>query len=88
MPGGQPAEWSPVPHWIEPASAMRGKHRKPVRSHPSLWARIQAEPTTEIIYMGLLATAAVLGIAYGFSCLADLVQNWASFNVGVGLLIQ
>jgi hypothetical protein len=88
MPDGQPADWLPVPHWIEPASATRSKHRQPIRSHPSLWARIQAESTTEIICMGLLATAAVLGITYGFSCLADLVQNWSSFNVGVGHLIQ
>ena len=38
--------------------------------------------------MGLLAAAAVVGIAHGFSCLVDLVQHWALFNVGVGHLIQ
>jgi len=38
--------------------------------------------------MLLLVFAAVLGIAYGFSCLVDLVQHWAVFNVGVGRLIQ
>jgi hypothetical protein len=35
----------------------------------------------------LLAAAAVIGIAYGFSCLVDLVQNWAAFERGAANLI-
>jgi hypothetical protein len=38
--------------------------------------------------MFLLAVAGVAGIAYGFSCLVDLVQHWAVFKAGVGQLIQ
>jgi hypothetical protein len=38
--------------------------------------------------MLLLAGAGVVGIAYGFSCLVDLVQHWAVFNAGVARLIQ
>lgn len=35
----------------------------------------------------LLAVGVVLGIAYGFSCLVDLVQGWAAMERGVSTLI-
>ncbi len=34
-----------------------------------------------------LAVAAVVGIAYGFSCFLDLVQNWAAMERGISNLI-
>jgi hypothetical protein len=88
MPSPRPAEWLPVPQWIEPASARAGKARKPVRARRGFWVQVKSQPDAEVICMGLLAAAAVVGIAYGFSCLVDLVQHWALFNVGVGHLIQ
>ncbi len=37
--------------------------------------------------MLFLALAAVIGITYGFSCLVDLVQNWAIMERGISSLI-
>jgi len=37
--------------------------------------------------MVLLALAAIVGVAYGFSRMIDLVQNWAVFERGVANLI-
>jgi hypothetical protein len=88
MPGSHPAEWLPAPQWVEAAKPRVGESRKPLRAGRSLWAELRSEPGTEVIGMGLLAAAAVVGIAYGFSCLVGLVQHWALFNVGVGHLIQ
>jgi hypothetical protein len=42
----------------------------------------------ERAFMLLLAIAGLVGIAYGFSCLVDLVQHWAVFNAGVGQFVQ
>jgi hypothetical protein len=39
------------------------------------------------LFFGLLALAAAAGVAYGLSCLLDLVQNWAAFNAGVERLM-
>src|SRR5262249_216885 len=88
MRGSRPAEWLPAPQWVEAGGAGGGEGGKPVRAGRSLWAQLRSEPETEVIGMGLLAAASVVGIAYGFSCLVGLVQHWALFNVGVGHLIQ
>ena len=42
----------------------------------------------EGMLLGLLALAAAVAIGYGFSCLVELVQNWALFGAGVERLIQ
>jgi hypothetical protein len=42
----------------------------------------------EKLLLGLVAGLAVFGIAYGFSCAVDLVQNWALFNTGIERLVQ
>ena len=42
----------------------------------------------EGMLLGLLALAAAVAIGYGFSCLVELVQNWAVFGAGVGRLMQ
>lgn len=42
----------------------------------------------ERVFFGLLAAATILGIGYGFSCLVDLVQNWALFGAGIERLVQ
>lgn len=40
------------------------------------------EVTFERLLLVLLAVAAIIGIAYGFCSLLDLVQNWAVFEGG------
>ncbi len=41
----------------------------------------------EKIFFLVLTVAAVAGIAYGFWCLLDLVQNWAAMERGISTLI-
>ena len=41
----------------------------------------------EEIFLVLLVVAAIIGVAYGFTCLIDLVQNWAIFERGTANLI-
>ncbi len=55
---------------------------------PSVWISLPSHSLPEHWFMCLLALAAVIGIAYGFSCLTDLVQNWAALNIGVDKLIH
>jgi len=43
-----------------------------------------SEPALEKGLFGLLVLAGVIGIGYGFSCLVDLVQNWALVNASIG----
>jgi hypothetical protein len=47
-----------------------------------------SEGRLEKLWMALLVVAAAGGIAYGFACLVDLVQNWALLHAGVGHLLQ
>ena len=47
----------------------------------------QEDTTFEKLLMAILVLAAVIGISYGFSCLVDLVQNWAAVNTGISNLI-
>jgi len=42
----------------------------------------------EKLMLCLLVLAAVIGITHGFSCLVDLVQNWAGFTAATGKFIQ
>jgi hypothetical protein len=53
----------------------------------SLWVRSEKDVSLEKWLLLLLAIAALAGIAYGFSCLVDLVQNWASMERGISSLI-
>jgi len=49
---------------------------------------LPAEQTLEKGFLGLLVLAGMIGIAYGFSCLVDLVQNWALVNASIGRMIN
>ena len=79
-----PAAWLPVPSLPE----RRASQRQPTVT--SATARIKPARSSpgEKLFLGLLTAAATIAIAYGFSCLVDLVQNWASFNAGIGRLVQ
>jgi hypothetical protein len=52
------------------------------------WISASREGAGERYLMTVLAAVALLGIGYGFSCLIDLVQNWAWFNLGIQRLVQ
>jgi hypothetical protein len=52
-----------------------------------VWVQPGSDTALEKLLLGCLALAALIGIAYGFSCLVDLVQNWAFVNVGISKLI-
>ncbi len=78
-------EWLPVPAVpVKPAERPQG------RGTSSRLNRLNSrrEPLTPRLMFGLLSGAAVLGIAYGFSCLVDLVQHWAMFDAGISRLLQ
>jgi len=87
LPERRPAEWLPVPQWVETSSVKPRNSRKPIRADQSLWAQVRRQSQSEALFMGVLVLAAALGIVYGFSCLVNLVQHWALFNAGVGRLI-
>lgn len=86
--GRPPAEWLPVPTWTPTKPARKCRAPAPGKSSQSLWMQPQQQFDVELLGMGLLACAALLGIGYGFSWMVDLVQHWALFNLGVGNLIQ
>jgi len=80
----------PLPTWL-PAPTPRAVRRcapAPRKLRLSFRRACRTEFRVERAFMLLLAIAGVAGIAYGFSCLVDLVQHWAVFNAGVGHLIQ
>ncbi len=58
-----------------------------VSSSSSVWINLKSHSVPEHWVFVLLAVAAMAGIIYGFCCLTDLVQNWASFSSGVDKLI-
>jgi len=86
-PGRPPADWLPAPPYTGSLSPGKQVGRSN-RSDRGLWAQLQSQSELEVLGFGLLALAAFLGIAYGFSCMVHLVQHWALFDLGVGHLIQ
>src|SRR5215813_3120267 len=85
MPHARPLPtWLPAP--ITPA-VPRCAHA-PRKTCLNFRRACGSEFRIERAFMLLLAIVAVAAIAYGFSCLVDLVQHWAVFNSGVGHLIQ
>jgi len=84
-PHRAPAQWLPAP----PAPRQQdGVKLKRSATQTRLWISLPAEPTLEKGLLSLLALAGVIGIGYGFSCLVDLVQNWALVNASIGRMIN
>ncbi len=71
---------------VVPAPESRTPGRR--RLVRSIWIRPEGESLGEKVWMGFLAVAGVVGIGYGFSCLLDLVQHWASVATGISGMIQ
>lgn len=69
--------WLPVPRSIHPSALPHT-----TRSSRPEWMTLR-ETAFEKTLMALLAGAALSGIAYGFVCLLDLIQNWASVSSGI-----
>src|SRR5690348_12498642 len=78
---GAVREWLPVPAPVVPRT------RRATPAAHSLWLRPEGESIAEKTLMGLLATAAAIGIGYGFSWMIDLVQGWAGFSAGIANLV-
>jgi hypothetical protein len=77
--------WSSPDGWVSYRRPSRTAIKE--RSSPRIWMGVEKSLPLERILLFLLAAAAVIGIAYGFSCLVDLVQNWAAFERGAANLI-
>jgi hypothetical protein len=81
--------------WAAPElkAALQELTREFERSKPhsprlsQLWIRSPGDHRAERFLFFGLALAALVGIGYGFSCLLDLVQNWALFERGVANLV-
>jgi hypothetical protein len=81
----------PLPTWLPAPMVPRPVLRcmpPSTKTRRSFRRACSTEFRLERAFMLLLALAGVVGIAYGFSCLIDLVQHWAVFNAGVGQFIQ
>jgi len=79
-------QWLPVPAPLRPQGAAR-RQRSATRT-AGFWISLPGEPALEKGLFGLLVLAGVIGIGYGFSCLVDLVQNWALVNASIGQMIN
>jgi len=80
---GAVREWLPVPAPMVPKA-----RRATPAARSSLWLRPEGESIAEKTLMGLLATAGVIGIGYGFSWMIDLVQGWVGFSAGIAHLVH
>jgi hypothetical protein len=79
--------WLPAPAAPMPrALKQRVANRK--RNPNSIWIALEGEAIGEKVLIAVLICAAVAGIAYGFSGLLDLVQNWGAFNSWVAQVVQ
>ena len=74
-------EWLPAP---EPRPAIR---IYPAASQRA-WLMPPRQGLGERVMFAVLAAAALSGVAYGFICLLNLVQNWALFHAGIATLVQ
>ncbi len=79
--------WLPVPP-PRLSPAVKRAASSSAKAACSPWLPLESERMVEKVMWCLLVLAAVIGITHGFSCLVDLVQNWAGFTAAVGQLIQ
>ena len=82
-----------MPAWQRPPAdeLTLGRPARPAavrRPKSSVWLPLPKENFAEKALFGLLVLAAAVGVAYGFSCLLDLVQNWASVSLALGRFVQ
>ncbi len=85
-PHRAPAQWLPAPPALRYQDAARRK--RAATKTTGFWISLPVEPALEKGLLGLLTLAGMIGIGYGFSCLVDLVQNWALVNASIGRMIN
>ncbi len=80
--------WLPVPATPRLGPALQRQPGRTATTSRSVWITTTSETRSEKLAMGLIVLSAAIGIGYGLWCLLDLVQNWAVFHAGVGVLLQ
>jgi hypothetical protein len=83
--GAALTRWTLPP--ARPAEKRQRRKAYTAKAASVLRVRPETETGLEKLMLLLLVVAAVVGIAYGFSCMVDLVQNWAIFERGTANLI-
>ena len=80
------AEWLPAP----PSRSLVLPPRVGCRCRKQArgWITPEREPVGEKLFMASLVAGAAVGIAYGFSLLIDLVENWAAVQGSIARMIQ
>ncbi len=78
-----PAPPRPVPQWLPAPRPQAVCPRATGRPSKRLLVPPSRTPLSEKCLFACLVAAAGVGISYGFLCLIDLVQNWASFNAAI-----
>ena len=78
----------PVAQWLPAPPVAKARPAKAVASSNSIWMPLDAESFAEKSLMTGLVLAGGIGIAYGFMCLLNLVENWAAVNASIRHLIQ
>jgi hypothetical protein len=84
-PRARVPQWLPAPPLSRAAPAEKSDTRKAAKG---IWIPLARESVAEKLMIGLLVAGAAIGIAYGFSCLLDLVQGWAGVSLGISNLVQ
>jgi len=85
-PAGLVLDWLPAPPSTQRSHATRPRNGT-VRP-ANIWLALPHEPALEKAFLAGLAVAATIGIAYGFMCLINLVENWAAVTAFVGRMVQ
>jgi len=83
---GSNPTWLPVPAVPEQGRGVKAAQAS--RARQNLWLRIDGEVGAEKLLLGALVVAAAVGIAYGFSCMLDLIGNWAGITASIGHMLQ
>ena len=78
-------DWLPAP--VVPRNPCPVKS-KAAPTQSNIWIALPRELVLENVFYGLLVVAVMIGVAYGFSSLLDLVHNWASINASLEHMIQ
>lgn len=87
-PRARVPQWLPAPPMPRAAPAQKSDTRKGAKTARGIWIPLDRESVAEKLMIGLLVVGAAIGIAYGFSCLLDLVQGWAGVSLGISNLVQ
>ncbi len=80
--------WLPAPPERRPVRGAPMARTQALRPLRGIWLGAAQDPLGDRILMAVLALCGLAAIAYGFSSMLDLVQNWSVFNAWVGQIIR